>query len=138
MENLLYIAAIIFALAFVALVIYVIRVLKETERTMANVANTLEGLEQQMSGITIETTILLNHTNALIEDINEKSKRINVVIDSVGGLGTTITEFNHSLQRVSDSIIDKATENHEEAAEVIKWGNVIMELFNKRKRYKKH
>ena len=137
MENLLYIAALIFALAFVALVIYIIRVLKETERTMANVASTLDGLEQQMNGITTETTLLLSRTNDLAEDINQKSQRVNQVVDSIGGLGTTITDFNRSLQHVSDAIIDKASENHEEAAQVIKWGTVIMELYNKRKSKKK-
>ncbi|GAA4072917.1 DUF948 domain-containing protein [Amphibacillus indicireducens] len=133
MENLLYISAIIFALAFVALVVYLIKVLKETERTMGSVANTLEGLEKQMEGITTETTLLLNRTNALADDISDKSQRLNGLVDSVSGLGTTITGFNQSLQQFSNSVTGIALDNKEETAQLVKWGTVIMELINKRR-----
>lgn len=133
MINLLYIAALIFAIAFCVLVVYLVKVLKETERTMGNVANTLEGLESQMEGITTETTILLNHTNALAEDINQKSQQLNGLVDSISGLGTTVTRFNQSLQQASDSVTGIAFANKEETAQIIRWGTIIIELLNKKK-----
>lgn len=81
MELIGYISALIAAIAFAVLVIYLVKVLKETQRTMANVANTLEGLEKQMEGITVETTALLHKTNKLADDINQKSTRLNTVVD---------------------------------------------------------
>ncbi|MCZ0703238.1 uncharacterized protein YoxC [Natronobacillus azotifigens] len=133
MIIILYIAALIFALAFTALVVYLIKVLKETERTMGSMANTLEGLETQMEGITTETTLLLNRTNQLAEDINDKSQRLNTVVDSVKGIGDTVNSFNQSIRNVSSTISHVAEKNKEETAQVIKWGTVVMQLFNKRK-----
>src|SRR5699024_4502442 len=52
------IAVIIVAVAFAILVGYLALTLKATQRTLNNVANTLEGVEQQMEGITTETTLL--------------------------------------------------------------------------------
>jgi uncharacterized protein YoxC len=72
MEILLYLAAIIAAVAFAVLVIYLAKTLKASTRTLNNVANTLESLEKQMQGITTETTELLHKTNALADDVIKK------------------------------------------------------------------
>ncbi|WP_067841509.1 DUF948 domain-containing protein [Amphibacillus sediminis] len=134
MINLLYIAAFIFALAFAALVVYVIKILKP----VADIANTLEGMKQQFGGLTTEATKLLSHTNKLAEDINDKSKRLNVVVDSITDLSITFNGFNHSIQQVTDSISRLAEDNKEETAQAIKWGTIIMELFKKRKGRNEH
>ncbi|GEN57293.1 hypothetical protein GCM10012290_18390 [Halolactibacillus alkaliphilus] len=133
MDNLLYISALIAAIAFAVLVVYLVRLLKESERTMTSVANTLEGLEKQMVGITTETTLLLNRTNALAEDINLKADKLNVLVDSISGLSTTFTTFSASVKEVSDTISRIAVDNKEETAQVIKWGNVAMEVLKKKK-----
>ncbi|GAE25810.1 general stress protein [Halalkalibacter wakoensis JCM 9140] len=63
MESLLYISALVAAIAFAVLVIYLVRTLKSANRTLDHVANTMAGLEKQVTGITKETEELLHRTN---------------------------------------------------------------------------
>ncbi len=134
MEVLLYLAAIIAALAFAVLVIYLAGTLKATQRTLNNVANTLEGLEKQMEGITVETAALLNKTNRLAEDILEKSEKMNTLVEGIQGIGESVKQFNGSLQKVSDGIVEESEKNKENVAQAVKWGQAILELW---KKYKK-
>jgi uncharacterized protein YoxC len=133
MIILLYIAALIVAIAFAVLVIYISKVLKETKRTMAHVADTLEGLERQMEGITIETTALLNKTNKLAEDVSEKSLRMNTLVDGIKGIGDTVQDFNRSLRGVSSRITSMSEENKDATAQAVKWGTIALEFWKKRK-----
>ncbi|WP_186578348.1 DUF948 domain-containing protein [Aquibacillus kalidii] len=133
MIILLYIAALIVAIAFAVLVIYIAKVLKETRRTMANVADTLEGLERQMEGITIETTALLNKTNKLAEDVSEKSQRMNTLVDGIKGIGETVQEFNQSLRGITNNITSVTEQNKDTTAQAVKWGTILLEFWKKRK-----
>ncbi|WP_407272260.1 DUF948 domain-containing protein [Radiobacillus sp. PE A8.2] len=134
MINLLYIAAIIVAVALVVLVIYLSKVLKATERTLINVADTLEGLEKQMEGITLETTALLNKTNKLAEDINEKSQSLNTLMTGVKGIGDTVNDFNKSIRAVSNNLTSFAEKNKDVTAQTVQWGTVVMDLIKKWKK----
>ncbi|WP_102026746.1 DUF948 domain-containing protein [Salirhabdus sp. Marseille-P4669] len=134
MEILLYIAAIIAAVAFAVLVGYLAGTLKATQRTLNNVASTLEGFEKQMEGITMETTALLNKTNRLTEDIMEKSQKLNNLVEGIQGIGDSVKQFNGSLQKVSNEIVVESEKNKESAAQAVKWGQAIMELWKKYKR----
>ncbi|MGP4041548.1 DUF948 domain-containing protein [Gracilibacillus sp. D59] len=136
MEILLYLAAIIAAVAFAILVIYLVKVLKETKRMMSHVADTLEGLEKQMEGITVETTALLNKTNKLAEDVNEKTAKLNTLVDGVKNIGDSVKDFTQSIRKVSQSVNRIADENKETTAEAIKWSTVVMELFKKNRKNK--
>lgn len=133
MENLLYIAAIIAAVAFAVLVIYLAKTLVATKRTLNDVADTLEGMEKQLQGITSETTELLIKTNRLADDVSEKSAKLNGVFDGIRGIGSTVKDFNQSLSIVSTKITNAATENQEKAAQAVKWGAAMMELWKKKK-----
>lgn len=134
MEILLYIAALIAAVAFVVLVIYVVITLKATKETLANVSGTLKGLEKQMEGVTTETTQLLTKTNRLADDINQKSTKLDGLFESAKGIGTTINDFNQTLRQLSNMISRTSREDQEKAAQAVKWGSTIMEIWNKRKK----
>ncbi|MDX5476523.1 MAG: DUF948 domain-containing protein, partial [Bacillaceae bacterium] len=101
MVNLLYVSALIVAIAFFVLVIYVSKTLKSVQGTLDQVAGTLGGIEKQMQGITTETEQLLHKTNVLMEDIQDKSEQLNSVVVAVKDVGTSIQGFNHSVQRLS-------------------------------------
>lgn len=133
MIIILYIAALIVAVAFAFLVVYLIKTLKSTERTLDNVADTLEGLETQMLGITTETTLLLQHTNRLAEDINDKSAKLNGLFDGIKGIGETVEDFNNSLDVISRNITREAGKDSEKASQVVKWGIAIMEMMKRNK-----
>lgn len=133
MIIILYIAALIVAVAFAVLVVFLVKTLKSTERTLDNVADTLEGLETQMLGITTETTILLQHTNKLADDINHKSAQLNGLFDGIKGIGKTVEEFNDSLNAISRNITREAGKDSEKASQALKWGIAVVEMIKKKK-----
>ncbi|MDY0408717.1 DUF948 domain-containing protein [Paracerasibacillus soli] len=63
MEGILYIAALIAAVAFAVLVVFLGITFMAVKRTMNSVANTMDSMEKQLVGITTETTELLKKTN---------------------------------------------------------------------------
>ncbi|MBB6452144.1 uncharacterized protein YoxC [Salirhabdus euzebyi] len=134
MEVLLYVSALIAAIAFAVLVFYLAGTLKSVQRTMNNVANTLEGLEKQMEGITVETAALLNKTNKLAEDIQHKSQRMNNLVEGIYGVGESVKQFNGSLQKISTEIVRESENNKATAAQAVKWGQAIIDLWKKYKR----
>lgn len=133
MEIILYIAALITAIAFAVLVGYLAMTLKATQRTLDNVANTIESLEKQMEGITTETTALLHKTNKLAEDMHYKSTKLNGVFDGIKGIGETINDFNGSLRQISTHITKAAAEDQDKAAQAVKWGAALIDLWKKKK-----
>ncbi|WP_042223162.1 DUF948 domain-containing protein [Oceanobacillus manasiensis] len=133
MEIMLYIAALIAAVAFAVLVIYAIITMKAAKQTMENVQNSLDGLNTQMKGITDETTQLLTKTNRLADDVQQKSSKLNGVFDGAKGLGETVRDFNNSLKQLSGSISRTANQNPEKAAQAVKWASTLMEFWKKKK-----
>ncbi|HLR75311.1 MAG TPA: DUF948 domain-containing protein [Virgibacillus sp.] len=133
MEIILYIAALITAIAFAVLVGYLAITLKATQRTLDNVASTVESLEKQMEGITTETTALLNKTNKLAEDMHDKSTKLNGLFDGIKGIGETVNDFNMSLRQISTHITTAASEDKDKAAQAVKWGAALIDLWKKRK-----
>lgn len=133
MIIILYIAALIFALAFAVLVVYLGKTLKAAQHTLESVANTLDGIEHQMQGITRETTDLLHKTNELAEDIKGKSAKLDVVFDGVKGIGETVQEFNESLRTLSAEITRTAKQEDDKVAQTVKWGAAIIDLVKRNK-----
>jgi uncharacterized protein YoxC len=133
MEIMLYIAAIIAAIAFVVLVVYAVITLKATKQTLNDVSGTLQGLEKQMQGVTSETTQLLNKTNRLADDINHKSTKLDGLFEGAKGVGDTVNDFNQTLRQLSSIISRNSKEDQEKAAQAVKWGASIFEYWNKRK-----
>lgn len=131
MIIILYIAALIFALAFAVLVVYLSKTLKAAQHTLDNVASTLGGLEKQMEGISVETTALLNKTNHLADDIGDKSQKLNTLVDGVKGIGDSVQDFNESLHSISTNLKQSAQSNTDTAAQAMKWGQVGMDLYKK-------
>ncbi|HWO75452.1 MAG TPA: DUF948 domain-containing protein [Bacillus sp. (in: firmicutes)] len=128
MEIILYLSIAVIAIAFFILVIFLIKTLKSLQKTLDSVSHTLNGLEGQLQGVTKETTELLKKTNALAEDIKEKSVKLNSVVDAVKDVGTSIQKFNRSLEGVTEKVIHQVDTNQERISQVVQWGQVFMEL----------
>lgn len=133
MEGLLYIAAIIVAVAFAVLVVFLAMTLRASQRTLNNVADTLENLEKQVEGITTETTDLLKKTNQLAEDAQNKSAKLNGVFDGIKGIGETTKEFSDSLGNITRNISRTASESEEKASQALTWGSALLDLWKKKK-----
>lgn len=137
MQIILYASVALIAIAFSILVIYVIQTLKSLQATMVSVSKTLDGLEVQLDGVTKETTLLLQKTNTLADDIQSKSENLNTVVDAVKNVGQTVQTFNHSLQGVSQSVTKEIEKNEEKIAQIAQVGTILFEFRDKWKERKK-
>ncbi|CEG34124.1 DUF948 domain-containing protein [Peribacillus simplex] len=131
MEIILYVSAAVAAIAFLVLVIFLTKVLTSLQTTLDSVARTLTGLESQMQGITLETTQLLHKTNTLAEDLQQKSENLNTVVDAVKDVGTSISSFNSSIQKVFHKVQAEIDNNQERISQIVQWSNVAMEIRDK-------
>ncbi|WP_101844950.1 DUF948 domain-containing protein [Halobacillus sp. Marseille-P3879] len=134
MVIILYISALIAAVAFGVLVIFLARTLTAVRRTMNNVADTLEGVEKQLEGMTLETTELLSKTNKLAEDVGDKSQKLNTLVDGVKGIGDSLLEFSQSIRSISRGLSHSAQDHNDSAAQAMKWGQVAINLWKKSKK----
>lgn len=131
MIIILYLSVALIAIAFTILVVYVSKTLKALQETLTNVAGTLSGLENQLEGITLETTTLLHKTNELAEDIQHKSDKLNTVVESVKDVGTTIQHLNQSVKRVTTTATTNLEQNQDKVNQVVQWSNAAMEIWTK-------
>ncbi|TDL98608.1 DUF948 domain-containing protein [Macrococcus brunensis] len=131
MEWILPIAGIIAAIAFLILCIGIVIVLLSVKKNLDHVAKTLDGVEGQIQGITRESTDLLHKTNRLAEDVQDKSARLNTVVDAVQGIGGTVNNLNSHVDRVTTSITQNIANNKDQIAQVVQWSNVAMEVADK-------
>ena len=127
------IAVLIVAVAIAVLIYYVIGAIVEAKKMIATIDTTMDSLDEQLKGITTETTILLQHTNRLADDINDKSTKLNGIFDGIKGIGETIQEFNESLNTISMNITQSASKDQEKASQAVKWGIAAMNMFKKNK-----
>lgn len=110
--------------------------MKSLQLTLKNVASTLEGLEGQMQGITTETAQLLHKTNQLAEDIQDKSAKLNTVVDAVQGIGGSINQFNTSIKQAAGAVTSSVERNQEKVTDVVSWSNAALEIYKKWKQRK--
>jgi len=127
------IGIIAFVVILGVLAVYIAQTLKATQRTLNNVADTLEGVERQVEGITTETTLLLQKTNDLAEDVNHKVARLNSVFEGVEEVGDTFNNLTRSMKKLSNSISVSSEEDVEKATEAVKWSTAIMNIWRNRK-----
>lgn len=131
MQMILYLSVALIAIAFLVLVIYISKTLTYLQETLTNVSKTLSGLEKQLEGVTSETTTLLQKTNALADDIQQKSESLNSVVDAVKDVGVTVTQFNGTLQNITHSFDRQIEKNKEKISQIMQWSDVVLEIKDK-------
>ncbi|MET3575361.1 DUF948 domain-containing protein [Bhargavaea ullalensis] len=136
MENLLYIAAIVAAVAFLILCIALAMTLGSLKKTLNSVSETVDGLEGQLQGLTKESTELLHKTNLLAEDIQHKSEQLNTVVQAVQGVGESFGNLNSSVRRITSSVSAEVERNEDKIAQVVQWSNVVLGIRDKWKERK--
>lgn len=131
MILIVYISVAVIAVAFLILVIYFSRTLRSLQITLDHVAGTLSGLEKQMEGVTNETTALLHKTNKLAEDIQQKSERLNTVVDAVKDVGSSLQRFNNTVGNVTEEVSVQLEKNKTKISQVVQVGNAVIEIWDK-------
>lgn len=93
----------------------------------------MAGIEGQMEGITRESTSLLEKTNGLAEDIQEKSQQLNSVVTAAKGFADSVSNLSDSVKHVTSSINTNVVKNSDQIAKVIQWSNAFMGIRDKLK-----
>jgi uncharacterized protein YoxC len=96
----------------------------------------MSGLEGQLQGVTRETTELLHKTNGLASDIQQKSEKLNSVVDAVKNVGESVNGLNTSVRRITSSISTEVERNEDKIAQVVQWSNVAFGIRDKWKERK--
>lgn len=130
MIVILYIAALIFALAFAALVIFVIVSLNPI---LKEVDDTLSVMKEEVNNITVESTELLKKTNRLADDIENKSAKLNGLFDGIKGIGETVKDLNSSIKQVSTRVSSTLVNEQDKISQFVKWGTALLNLRRKNK-----
>lgn len=97
-----------------------------------------------MEGISKETEELLHKTNQLADDLQQKSSSLNHVVTAVKGVGETIHEFNRSLKKTTNSVVEKVEKNEGKMTQLLQWSQIAFEIkekwdeMKKRKRNKEN
>ncbi|WP_062047695.1 DUF948 domain-containing protein [Bacillus sp. JCM 19034] len=136
MEIILYISALIFAVAFTVLTIYIVKTAKSADRTLKHLEETMAAMKVQINGISNETEKLLHRTNELAEDIQEKSQSMNSIFASAKELGDSINQITHSIRHMSTTIASQANRKSDQVAQVVQWGSAALDLYSKYKEKK--
>ncbi|WP_042354755.1 DUF948 domain-containing protein [Bacillus rubiinfantis] len=131
MQIILYLSVALIAIAFLVLVIFLAKTLTSLQGTLNSVSETLKGVEKQLDGVTRETTLLLQKTNTLADDIQQKSENLNSVVIAVKDIGNTVSKFNGILQNISHTVEGQVEESKEKVSQIIQWSNVFLELKDK-------
>lgn len=93
----------------------------------------MEGIEGQMQGITRETTLLLEKTNSLAEDVQGKSQQLNSLVGAVKGFGDSVQGLNSTVQAVTSSIENNVAKNSDQIGQVVQWSSALMGIRSKLK-----
>lgn len=133
MVIMLYIAAFIAVVAFVVFVIYAVITMKAAKQTLTEVLGTLNNLEKQMGDISSEATALLNKTNKLADDVNQKSTKLDGLFEGAKGIGETVRDFNQSLKKLSNSVASTASQKTDKSSQAVKWGVALMDILKNKK-----
>lgn len=62
--------------------------------------------------------------------------KLNTVVDAVQEVGTSVRQFNSSIQQVSESVTSAAEQNREKISQVVSWSNAALEIWNRWKQKK--
>ncbi len=137
MTWILYVSALIAAIAFAVLVVYLVQTLKALRTTLNHMASTVNSLEQQMTGIARETERLLNNTNKLTEDIQEKSYALNTIFDQVKEVGHSLGTLNETFRKISSQVASGTERHSDQVEKVVEWSSALMRIWQKWKVKKK-
>lgn len=128
MQIILTVSVALIAIAFLIVVIFISIALKSLQTTLQGVSKTLGGLEKQLEGVTNETAALFHKANALAEDLQEKSERLNSVVDAVKDVGATVNQFNQTFHNIANVVDEQVETNKDKISQVIQWSNLFLEL----------
>ncbi|MDY0408716.1 hypothetical protein [Paracerasibacillus soli] len=65
------------------------------------------------------------------EDVINKTGKLEGIFDGAKGIGETLMDFNESIKHITSQISRNASQNQEKAAQSVKWGAALFDLWKK-------
>ncbi|MEK8130925.1 DUF948 domain-containing protein [Paenibacillus filicis] len=99
------------AIAFAALVVYLIKTLRSVTDLLSQTNVTIREIQGQISGISVEATELLRHTNEVTLDVRNKLHSIDPVVDSVKNIGDAVQEVTDTVKEATAAVAGSIRKN---------------------------
>ncbi|WP_171656264.1 DUF948 domain-containing protein [Paenibacillus foliorum] len=104
------IAVLIVSIAVVVLIGFLIPTLIETRRTIKETHITLSQLQTRLEQTAVESKHLIQLTQKLVEDVQEKIKAADGFVDAMEQTGAAASRLSQSVRLVSRTLSDSVTE----------------------------
>lgn len=108
MEILLYISAAVAAASLLLIAVFVIIAVKNATKMMKEVSNTMDRMENKISGITAKSDELVERTNRIATDVENKVQRLESVSQSAQYIGESAENLKSSFSSISRQIATPA------------------------------
>lgn len=104
MEILLYSSAIIAAISLLLIAIFVIAAVKNAKKMMDEVSATMARMENKISSVTTKSDQLMERTNQIAADVEDKIQRLETAAQSAEKIGQSSESINRSFNLISEQI----------------------------------
>jgi uncharacterized protein YoxC len=115
--GLIEVSVFIIAVAFCILVFFLIKVLNSVNQSIAQTEKAIASLQNQMDDLGKETTQLLHQANDVISDLEQKSKSLNPLFQTVHDAGQAAHQLSNSLLQASSTLSKNLKKGADLAAE---------------------
>lgn len=126
----LYIAIGIIVLGLVIAAIGVFMLIKGMKEPMKEMKGSADNLKGRMDKLMLETTHLQHTTAELKEDIQQKTEKINYVVDAAKGTKNSVLDMNAVVRNITGGISTKVDHDPARAAQVNQWSSTAMGLLS--------
>jgi len=131
MQGILYFTLMLLAVGFAIIVFYICYLLMRVAATVESVGNTAHEMEEKMKNITPEIENTIKESSNLVDDIYDKIKATDSVVDTVENIGTSVHTVNQVYKIKRDRTSDEEIfEKAKPFIEGIKWSEVATQLYS--------
>ena len=131
MQGILYFTLMLLAVGFAIIVFYICYLLMRVAATVESVGNTAHEMEEKMKNITPEIENTIKESSDLVDDIYDKIKATDSVVDTVENIGTSVHTVNQVYKIKRDRTSDEEIfEKAKPFIEGIKWSEVATQLYS--------
>ena len=95
------------AIAFVGLVFAVIWFLVQTAHAMKQAVASLDGLAKEATTLSHQADKILQNTDELLTDINQKSAELDPAFSAIGAVGQSVSDLNEASRQLVNHVAEK-------------------------------
>ena len=128
--ELIYISALLVALAFAYLTFFIVKTLMGVSSTIQSLDHTVSELETKMKEISHESEQLVHKTNSLTDDIQHKVESTDGMFDSLHNVGESLNNINDALSRGAAHFSMQSSKQTDQLTHIIRWSDAAMNLYS--------